>query len=170
MNYLKKKWAIHKPICVRPFYSHDYQQQRSFTSTSTSIEPINDNTNDKRDIRRPQHQRTNSSRQQPYSGQNPSSATNNPNERTYTRGIVFLLKFLSINLYCYLGSTSQQQQQSKYGSNQKVSNIDNQRYQLMSNVDIYPFEKASACSFINLDLSEFTRVREKRTTEFRYTR
>jgi hypothetical protein len=69
------KWALHKSICVRPFYSHDYQQQRSITSTS--IETIIDDTNDKRDDHR--------HRQQHYS----SSSNNNSNERSYTHGTIF---------------------------------------------------------------------------------
>jgi len=99
-----KKWALHKLICVRPFCSNDYQSQRSITSTS--IEPIIDDINDKRDDRRHRQQ------QQQYSS--------NSNERSYTHGKIFSLQLfhLFIIIIFFLGSTSQQ---LKYGSNQKVN-------------------------------------------------
>jgi hypothetical protein len=90
VNEIKKKWALHKSICVRPFCSYDYQQQRSITSTS--IETIIDDTNDKRDDHRhqQQQQRINISRQpQQY----PSSSNNNSSERSYTHGRVFLRNY-----------------------------------------------------------------------------
>ncbi|CAF0908358.1 unnamed protein product [Rotaria sordida] len=85
--------------------SHDYQQQRSVTSTS--IETTIDDIMDKRDTRRHQQQRINSSRQQ----QNSSSSTNNLKERSYT-----------------YESTSQQP--AKYGSNQKRHEMDDLRSRL----------------------------------------
>ena len=91
MNEINIKWTLFETICVRQFCSHDYHQQRSVTSTS--IESIIDDANDKRDSRRQQQQqqqqqRFNSSRQQQYASQNPSSSNNNPKERSYTYGII----------------------------------------------------------------------------------
>ncbi|CAF2392721.1 unnamed protein product [Rotaria sp. Silwood2] len=88
--------------------SLDYQQQRSVTSTS--IETIIDDANDKRDNRRHQQQRINSGRQQ----QNSSSSTSNSKERSYT-----------------YESTSQST--SKYGSNQKIMSVSDEEFQRFQN-------------------------------------
>ena len=92
MNKIKKEMDYLQLSMCSSICSHDYQQQRSVTSTS--IEPTIDNTDDKRDNHR-QQQRTNSSRQPQYSRQDSSSSTNNSNERSYTHGR-FLFKIIQI--------------------------------------------------------------------------